>query len=1181
VERSQYRVPELRPAAPIELEAVEPKDEPTDQPVGKEMPGPAQPKDNGDLGDSLYESYRPQLLRVKGSQRHPTPLVESAAMSAVKPPTPTYRPHLSPDLVAMKEITVTNPDGSTSKRQIGVSEAALENIVYAGQAHQQMLPAIEGQVAHRRGYFIGDGTGAGKGREVAGIITDNMNQGRKKHVWVSKNQNLMEDATRDWKDLGQHPDALFNFEQIRKGTKIPAEGIAFLTYGQLRSKPQKGKEGVPNIDKLVNWLGKDFDGVIAFDEAHSMSNGMDTEGERGMKKASKQALAGIALQQRLPNARVVYVSATGATEVSNLAYAERLGIWGPGTAFAGKQEFLNEMTNGGVAAMEAVAQSLKASGSYAARSLSMDDGTPNGKVTYDRLTHKLSEDQHKTYNGLADAWQVVLKNIAKALALTGGDKNKDAKSAAASQFWGGQQRFFNQILTSMQTPSLIGSIHEDLKAGRSPVVQMVNTMEASLKRALENQEEGAELEELDLSPREVLFNYLKESFPTQKHEETTDANGNTIHVPVTSIRHDPKTGQPVKNPKGEYIRDPVEDPAAVKLRDEMLTMVKSLSMPESPLDQIINHFGHESVSEVTGRSQRVIKGEDGKPVLEQRNSAAANEAETNSFQSGKKQILVFSDAGGTGRSYHADRNAKNQNKRTHYLLQPGWRADNAVQGIGRTHRTNQAIAPHVRLLEISDVPAQRRFISTIARRLDQLGALTRGQRQAGASGLFKASDNLESPEANRSIGTFFDRLKHGQVEGLEYRDVMGQLGLAIPEDEDDEGKRPKKSPVPPMKQFLNRMLCLTIPTQQKLFGEFDKILQATVEKAQAEGTLDTGVENFPAQEIIQKNDRTVYKDPSTGAEARHLIVTAKQATSKRKWAENEQGELPVGYYKNVRSGRVYAAYKSKENTDAITGKMIPQFVMRGPTGKHYRAQSEVDNSYTPGAKFQKLSPEDAKPIWETEFKDAPDSIDSEEHFLTGALLPIWNRIPGDKPKIFRLRTSDGKTMVGRHIQQSQVEQMLNNMGVSYDKEVPQTDDAHEKLSTGKATRVEMANGWYFIPVRVGSERRIELKGPSYHNTAELEGSGAFQERVNYNSRWFVPTGAEGVKVLQRIIDARNSPITKIYTPKADKYARNSLLNFAAFDRSVKRYARQHTLDDFAEFERDVVRRYARPVPCAA
>jgi hypothetical protein len=121
---------------------------------------------------------------------------------------------------------------------------------------------------------------------------------------------------------------------------------------------------------------------------------------------------------------------------------------------------------------------------------------------------------------------------------------------------------------------------------------------------------------------------------------------------------------------------------------------------------------------------------------------------------GDKRILVFSDAGGTGRSYHACLGAANQARRIHYLLEPGWRADAAIQGLGRTHRTRQASAPLFRPVT-TDVCGERRFISTIARRLDSLGALTRGQRQTGGQNLFDPADSLESDYAKTlwSAGT--------------------------------------------------------------------------------------------------------------------------------------------------------------------------------------------------------------------------------------------------------------------------------------------------------------------------------------------------------------------------------------------------------------------------------------------
>ncbi len=145
----------------------------------------------------------------------------------------------------------------------------------------------------------------------------------------------------------------------------------------------------------------------------------------------------------------------------------------------------------------------------------------------------------------------------------------------------------------------------------------------------------------------------------------------------------------------------------------------------------LHNFGHEAVAEVTGRSRRVLRITDakGERLALRSRPGSANLAETAAFMDGEKRILVFSMAGGTGRSYHADLSCGNTERRIHYLLEPGWRADQAIQGLGRTHRTHQASAPMFRPVT-TDVKGERRFIATIARRLDSLGAITRGQRDS-------------------------------------------------------------------------------------------------------------------------------------------------------------------------------------------------------------------------------------------------------------------------------------------------------------------------------------------------------------------------------------------------------------------------------------------------------------------
>jgi hypothetical protein len=79
------------------------------------------------------------------------------------------------------------------------------------------------------------------------------------------------------------------------------------------------------MDQIIEWCGSDFDGVVALDECHRAKKLGSTK-----TSCSKAALAVQELQNVLPLARVVYVSATGISEPEDLASLSRLGLWGPG-----------------------------------------------------------------------------------------------------------------------------------------------------------------------------------------------------------------------------------------------------------------------------------------------------------------------------------------------------------------------------------------------------------------------------------------------------------------------------------------------------------------------------------------------------------------------------------------------------------------------------------------------------------------------------------------------------------------------------------------------------------------------------------------------------------------------------------------------------------------------------------
>ena len=315
----------------------------------------------------------------------------------------------------------------------------------------------ENAVQFRKGFFLGDGTGSGKGRQGPGIILDNWLRGRRKAVWVSKSDKLIEDAQRDWSALGQEKLLIVPQSRYRQGTPIRiAEGILFTTYATLRSSEREGKDS--RLKQILDWLGKDFDGVILFDEAHAMANAAGEKSERGDKAPSQQGRAGLRLQHALPNARVVYVSATGATSVHNLAYAQRLGLWG-GTdfPFANRADFVAAVEAGGIATMEVLARDLKALGLYIARALSYEG------VEVEIVEHALTTEQIRIYDAYAEAFQIIHQNLEAALKATNisgdsGTLNGQAKAAAKSAFESNKQRFFNHLITAMKTPTLLKSV---------------------------------------------------------------------------------------------------------------------------------------------------------------------------------------------------------------------------------------------------------------------------------------------------------------------------------------------------------------------------------------------------------------------------------------------------------------------------------------------------------------------------------------------------------------------------------------------------------------------------------------------------------------------------------------------------------------------------------------------------
>ncbi len=1048
------------------------------------------PRENAPVSD-IYARYRPQRIEIAGAREHPTPLVESIAMASVAPPLPSTE--AAADLRLPTRLIAEGH----------LSEAQLETILMANDAHGRDLPGRftidEDQTkltradddpearAYRLGYFLGDGTGCGKGRECAGLILVNWLAGRRKAVWISKSATLIEDAIRDWTDLGGSPADIQPLSKWKPDQPIPMrDGILFVTYATLRSA---GKCGTTRLSQILDWMGEEFEGVLAFDEAHAMQNAAGSDAGRGVKP-SQQGLAGLRLQLAAPRARVFYISATGATSVANLAYASRLGLWGPGPEypFPSRESFVSAMEAGGVAAMEVVARDLKTLGFYTARALSFDG------VEYDVLEHALTPAQIEIYDAYAGAFRTIHHNLEAALTATGvkdasGETNASAaKASAKSRFESTKQRFFNHLLMGMKAPTVIRAMEQDVSEGFACVVQVVSTGESLLKRRLEAMDPEDELVEGALTPRDYVLTYLEQAFPIHA-QKLVEIDGNMV-------------AEPLRDTNGAL----VVSREAAALRDAAMMELMSLAPIPSALDQILWAFGDEAVAEVTGRSIRPLKSRDGALFIEKR-SASSNSSETRAFMDGEKDILIFSDAGGTGRSYHAAETAKNQKRRRHYLLEPGWRADAAIQGLGRTHRSAQVSAPFFRVCT-SDVHGEKRFTSKIARRLDQLGALTKGQRETGSQGMFRAEDNLESPIARAALRSYYADLAAGRAEAMTYEAFADWTALRLI---DKDGVLLEE--LPPIQRFLNRVLALPIHMQNALFAEFMARIADQTERARAAGTLDLGVETLRGDRIEQVSTEDLWTCPRSGVVTRIIgleVTDPVHVLSAAGALDRNPEKQPMINRASGRAALVSARPMQMYDEDIVT---LVRKVTR-PTGSSYVEEGKFEASA-----WERIDREEFARLWDTEADGLPKTTTTKLYLLTGLLLPIWKDIPSGNERIYRVTPEGQGSMIGRTVS----EEGAAALRARFMTGTPKTPDEILTAALGSTAPVDLGRGLTLTRRRVAGTVRLEIDGVDRTGIDGLKALGCFTEIIAFQLRVFVPHG-EGVEtaaILERITGGRD------------------------------------------------------------
>ncbi|MEW5304646.1 MAG: hypothetical protein WDW36_007243 [Sanguina aurantia] len=424
-------------------------------------------------------------------------------------------------------------------------------------ARRESVPEQQEDAATRGGEED-EGAGVGKGRQIAALIKEFMATGGKRILWVSTSADLRFDARRDLTDMRCPDIEVFPRAKnsLPKGnlSKLFPSGVLFVTYPLLvrknggadapkgkrkaqGSKAQRasaelleaamrnvgGEEGgepgpAPTpvarrtkaqalsdrfppgsrLMQIVDWLGAD-DGecMIVLDECHKAKNLVHEIGSESTQTGMAVAL----LQMKLPNARVLYSSATGASEPRNLLYMLRLGTF----RYESITDMVKDLTRSGLGALELFCIGLKANGTYLSRTLSYE------KAEFIMEQVQIDHRMQVMYDRSTQFW-TLLFNILKKLPkdVVKGRDGKAGRDVKKSLIWAAHQRFYRQMLIASKVPTCVAQTRKALSEGMCVVIGLQSTGEANVGQARESDGQGEAMDDLVSAPKIVLQRYITE-----------------------------------------------------------------------------------------------------------------------------------------------------------------------------------------------------------------------------------------------------------------------------------------------------------------------------------------------------------------------------------------------------------------------------------------------------------------------------------------------------------------------------------------------------------------------------------------------------------------------------------------------------------------------------------------------
>ncbi|HTN41677.1 MAG TPA: methylase, partial [Asticcacaulis sp.] len=259
----------------------------------------------------------------------------------------------------------------------------------------------------------------------------------------------------------------------------------------------------------------------------------------------------------------------------------------------------------------------------------------------------------------------------------------------------------------------------------------------------------------------------------------------------------------------------------------------------------------------------------------------------------------------------------------------------------------------------------------------------------------------------------------------------------------------------------------------------------------------------------------INEHPATGAQTSLISIRRRQKTEVMAVTKAlDRAEARTGHFLlNEKSGRACLQHPVR-GLLCDDGSIEQRVALVGPNSERFTSADSLANTA-----WREASRSEFIQAWEAEMATLPDFTEDMIHVVSGLLLPIWNRLPSESARVYRLQTDAGERVVGRWVSPAWVANASAVGGVALE-----PADAHAALMDGK-TVLSLAEGLQLRRVRAMGANRIELTGFTESQRDRLKAYGLFHEIISWKLRMFVPVSSTGIEVLTRLLSAY--PIERI------------------------------------------------------